>query len=72
VWSVLVLSIGAGALYVMMIRAGAVSNVATLIYLVPLTVAVEAYLLFGETMTLVQMAGMVVTSLGVALAVRRA
>lgn len=70
-WSVLVLSIGAGALYVTMIRAGAVSKVAALIYLVPLVVAVEAYVLFGETMTPVQMAGMVVTSVGVALAVRK-
>jgi drug/metabolite transporter (DMT)-like permease len=70
-WSVIVLSIGAGALYVMMIRAGAVSKVAALIYLVPLTVAVEAYLLFGETMTHVQIAGMLVTSAGVAMAVRK-
>jgi drug/metabolite transporter (DMT)-like permease len=71
VWSVLVLSIGAGALYVMMIRAGAVSKVAALIYLVPLTVAVEAYLLFGETMTHVQIVGMLVTAAGVAMAVRK-
>lgn len=71
VWSVLVLSIGAGALYVTMIRAGAVSKVAALIYLVPLTVAVEAYLLFGETMTPLQIAGMLITSGGVALAMKR-
>lgn len=70
-WSVLVLSIGAGLLYVTMIRAGAVSKVATLIYLVPLSVAVEAYVLFGETMTLVQIAGMLITSAGVALAMKR-
>lgn len=70
-WSVLVLSIGAGALYLMMIRAGQVSKVAALIYLVPLTVAVEAFLLFGETMTPPQIAGMVITSLGVALTVWR-
>ncbi|MEQ1615240.1 MAG: DMT family transporter [Hyphomicrobiaceae bacterium] len=71
VWSVLVLSIGAGALYVTMIRAGAVSKVAALIYLVPLTVAIEAYFLFGETMTPLQIAGMLVTSAGVALAMKR-
>jgi drug/metabolite transporter (DMT)-like permease len=70
-WSVLVLSIGAGGLYLMMIRAGAVSKVAALIYLVPLAVAVEAYLLFGETMTGVQVAGMLVTTAGVALTLRR-
>ena len=70
-WSVLALSIGAGALFLMLIRSGAVSRAASLIYLVPLTVAVEAYFLFGETMTLVQIAGMLITVAGVALAVRR-
>ncbi len=71
-WSVLALSIGAGALFLMLIRSGAVSRAASLIYLVPLVVAVEAYVLFGETLTLVQMAGMAITIAGVALAVRRA
>ena len=71
-WSVIALSIGAGALFLMLIRSGAVSKAASLIYLVPLMVAVEAYFLFGETMTLVQMAGMSITVAGVALAVRRA
>ena len=70
-WSVLALSIGAGALFLMLIRSGAVSRAASLIYLVPLVVAVEAYILFGETLTMVQMAGMAITIAGVALAVRR-
>ncbi len=70
-WSVIVLSICAGGLYLMMIRNGAVSRVAALIYLVPLAVAVEAYLLFGETMTPVQLGGMLVTVVGVALAVKK-
>ena len=70
-WSVIALSIGAGALFLMLVRSGAVSKAASLIYLVPVTVAVEAYLLFGETLTLVQMAGMAITVAGVALAVRR-
>ena len=70
-WSVIVLSIGATVLYMSMIRAGAVSKVAALIYLVPLTVAIEAFLLFNETMTPAQVAGMLVTAAGVALVVRR-
>lgn len=64
-WSVLVLSVGAIALMLMMIRRGEVSKVAALIYLVPPTVAVQAFLLFGETLVPVQVAGMVVTALGV-------
>ena len=70
-WSVLALSIGAIGLLLMLIRRGAVSRAATLIFLVPPTVALEAYWLFGEAMGLVQVAGMVVTAGGVALATRR-
>lgn len=71
VWSVLVLSIGGGLLYFIMIRAGQVSKVAALIYLVPLAVALQAYALFGETMVPWQIAGMLVTTIGVALAMKR-
>jgi drug/metabolite transporter (DMT)-like permease len=34
-------------------------------------VALEAYLLFGETMSALQVAGMIITAFGVALAVKR-
>lgn len=67
-WLVLVLSIGAILLLLVLIRQGEISKVASLFYLVPGTAAVLAYLLFGETLTLVQILGMVVTTVGVALA----
>jgi drug/metabolite transporter (DMT)-like permease len=70
-WSVVALSLGAIGLMLMMIRKGAVSRVATLIYLIPPAVALEAWLLFGETLSLIQIAGMSLTVLGVALAVRK-
>lgn len=70
-WSVLALSLGAVGLMLLMIRRGAVSRMATLIYLIPPTVAFEAWLLFGERLSLVQLAGMAVTVLGVALASRK-
>jgi len=70
-WAVLALSIGAIGLLLMLIRQGAVSRAAALIYLVPPSVAIEAFLLFGETLNGLQMIGMAVTSFGVALAVRR-
>ena len=70
-WSVLALSIGAIGLLLLLIRRGAVSRAASLIYLVPPAVALEAFVLFGETMVPIQMIGMVITALGVALAVRR-
>jgi drug/metabolite transporter (DMT)-like permease len=50
-----------------MIREGAMSKVASLFYLVPGTAAIMAYLIFGETLGPIQIAGMVVTTLGVAL-----
>lgn len=70
-WSVLVMSIAAIVLLLMMIRHGEVSRVATLIYLVPLITALLAFALFGEELSVVQCAGMVVTVIGVWLATRR-
>ncbi|MGH6763890.1 MAG: DMT family transporter [Phyllobacterium sp.] len=67
-WLVFGLSIGAILLLMILIREGAVSKVASLFYLVPGVTAVMAYVLFGETLTPIQLAGMVLTTFGVALA----
>ena len=67
-WAVLPLSIGAVGLMLVMIRNGAVSKVASLIYLVPPAVAVQTYLLFDERMTPIQIAGLITTAAGVYLA----
>ncbi|MDQ0315171.1 DMT family transporter [Amorphus orientalis] len=69
-WLVVVLSVGAVSLFMLMIRAGAVSKLATLFYMVPATTALLGYVLFGETLTLIQLGGMVVTSFAVAIATR--
>ncbi|HHZ07349.1 MAG TPA: DMT family transporter [Rhizobiales bacterium] len=71
VWLVLVLSIGAIFLLMVMIREGAMAGVASLFYLVPAVTAVIAYVLFGETLTLFQLAGMALVTLGVGLATAR-
>ena len=70
-WSVVVLSMGAIWLLLMLIRRGEVSRAAQLIYLVPPTAALQAYVLFGERLSLVQVIGMAVTAIGVAIANRR-
>ena len=70
VWLVFVLSVGAITLLYVLIRRGAASKVASLFYLVPPVVAVEAYFLFGETLTLGAALGMVLTAIGVALVTR--
>lgn len=68
VWLVLVLSIGAIFLLMYLIREGSVAKVSSLFYLVPAVTALMAWPLFGETLTLVQIAGMAVATAGVALA----
>ena len=68
VWLVLVLSIGAIFLLMVLIREGEMAKVASLFYLVPAVTAVIAYFLFGEEMTPVQIAGIVVATIGVGLA----
>lgn len=70
-WSVLALSLGGIGLYLVLIRRGQVSRTATFLYLVPPAVAVEAWLLFGETLSPIQLVGMAVAVLGVVLASRK-
>ncbi len=67
-WSVLVLSVFGIAVMLTMIRRGEVTRVSALIYLVPATVAAQAWLLFGETLNGMQLVGMVLTVAGVYLA----
>lgn len=64
-WLVLVLSIGAISLLMLLIRESAVSRVTGLFYLVPATTALLAWGLFGETLSLVQLGGMVLVTLAV-------
>ena len=69
-WSSLGLSVGAISLLLFLIRRGSVASVASLFYLVPPVVAVFAYLLFGEKLDALQIAGMVVAAAGVGIASR--
>ncbi len=70
-WSVLAISLGAIMLYLWLIRNGAVSRAASLIYLVPAATALEAWLLFGEQLWPIQWLGIAITVAGVALATRK-
>ena len=70
-WAVIPLSIGAVGLMLVMIRNGAVSRVASLIYLVPPAVAIQTYLFFDERMVPIQIAGLFATAAGVYLATGR-
>ena len=66
-WLAVVLSIVTVWLLMVMIRRGAASRVASLFYLVPAFVALFAWLLFGETLGPLALAGMAVAIFGVAL-----
>lgn len=69
-WLVIVLSVGAVTLLYILIRRGAASKVASLFYLVPPVVAIEAYFLFGEILTPLSLLGMAIAVIGVALVTR--
>lgn len=64
-WSVIVLSLAAITLLMILIREGAVGKVAGLIFLVPGVAALMAYGLYGETLSILQLAGMVVCAAAV-------
>lgn len=70
-WAVCGTSIAANTLLLLMIRRGAVARTAALLYLVPPLVALQAWIGFGEILVPVQIAGMAVAVLGVALVTRR-
>jgi len=69
-WSVLVLTLGGSSLLYMLIQRGAAASVTSLMYLVPPTTAIMAWLLFGEAITIATLVGTALTALGVSLVVR--
>ena len=72
IWSVFGLSIGAIALLLYVIRRGQVSRAASLIYLVPPVVAVQATLFLGDRLTPAMIAGTAIVVTGVYLTNRYA
>jgi drug/metabolite transporter (DMT)-like permease len=70
-WSVLGLTLGGSSLLYLLIQRGAATSVTGLMYLVPPATALLAWLLFGEPITPLIVAGMALTAVGVALVVRQ-
>ncbi len=71
-WSVLGLTLGGSSLLYLLIQRGAAASVASLMYLVPPTTALIAWVLFGEPITVATVVGIALTAFGVALVVRPA
>jgi drug/metabolite transporter (DMT)-like permease len=69
-WSVLALSLGGSSLLYILIQRGTATAVTSLLYLVPPCTAVMAWLLFAEPITLLTLAGIATTAIGVSLVVR--
>jgi drug/metabolite transporter (DMT)-like permease len=71
-WAVLGLTLGGSSLLYILIQRGAAASVSSLMYMVPPTTAIVAWILFGETITAATIAGTALTALGVSLVVRPA
>jgi drug/metabolite transporter (DMT)-like permease len=69
-WSVLALTLGGSSLLYLLIQRGAATSVTALMYLVPPTTALLAWLIFDEPITLVTCGGIALTAVGVSLVVR--
>jgi drug/metabolite transporter (DMT)-like permease len=70
-WSVLALSIGAIFLLFALIRKNAATAVTSLLYLTPPTTAVMAWLMFGETLGIGGLIGMMLAVAGVSFVVKK-
>ena len=70
-WSVLALTLGGSSLLYLLIQKGAATSVTSLMYLVPPTTALMAWILFAEPITVTTVLGTLLTALGVALVVRQ-
>jgi drug/metabolite transporter (DMT)-like permease len=69
-WSVLALTLGGSSLLYLLIQRGVATSVTSLMYLVPPTTALMAWMLFGEPITALTIAGVALTATGVSLVVR--
>lgn len=69
-WSVLGLTLGGSSLLYVLIQRGAATSVTSLLFLVPPTTALMAWLLFGEAITAATVLGTALTALGVYWVVR--
>ena len=71
-WAVGGLTLGASSLMYLMIQRGAVTRVTSLLYLVPPTTAVIAWLMFGERITIWMLLGMLIAAYAVWLVLKPA
>ena len=71
-WSVLALTLGGSSLLYLLLQRGAATAVTSLLYLVPPTTALMAWVLFDEPITITTLLGTALTAIGVSLVVQAA
>ena len=71
-WAVLALTLGGSSLFYLLIQRGAATAVTSLLYLVPPTTALMAWVLFDEPITITTLLGTALTAIGVSLVVQAA
>lgn len=70
-WAVVVTSVIAILILLWLLNKGSAAGVTSLLYLVPPTTALQAYLLFGEKVNTQGLIGIAMTALGVSLVIRK-
>ena len=70
-WMTIGVSLGAVSILYLLIRRAEISRVASVFYMMPVSAAITAYVLFGQTLETTALAGIGVTAMGVMLAMRR-
>ena len=70
-WIVIALSIGSIFLLFYLLKHDSASSVSSLYYLVPPLTAIQAYILFGEVITIVGLVGMGLAALGTLLVTKK-
>jgi drug/metabolite transporter (DMT)-like permease len=66
IWAVAGLSLAGTSMFIWMVRRGDATRVTALMLLVPPATALQAWLLFGDSLSSIQIAGFVITLIGVA------
>lgn len=70
IWLIVGLSVGAILVLLWLLNTSSTASVSSLFYLVPPATAIEAYFLFGETLSLQGLCGVVITAFGVWLVIK--
>ena len=70
-WQIIMVSFGAYAILMYLIKIGSASKTSNLFFLIPPTTAVMAYLVLGEDLYLIDIIGLIICTFGVYIATRR-